>query len=160
MQSKFHPAVCWGRNSFQLIEQRLFAFDVLFASGQMKRTRSSSSCQSHIRIESRGTIAQWEGWFTKYCQGQQWKHSLYSPTLIFTWTEQYLQDQTFPRWSFNDRVTSSVQWQAYCLASSCSRQEKKLFTSSFLWFWKSSSKLKLEIGSQTDLVEGVDYPYF
>ena len=73
-----------------------------------------------------------------------------------TWTEQYLQDQTFPRWSFNSRVTSSVQWQA----SSCSRQEKKLFTSSFLWFSKSSSQLKLEIGSQTDLVEGVDYPYF
>ena len=72
VQSKFHPAVCWGRSGFQLIEQRLFAFVVLLTSRQMKRTRSLSSCQSHIRIESRGTMAQWEGWFTKYCQGQQW----------------------------------------------------------------------------------------
>ena len=36
----------------------------------------------------------------------------------------------------------------------------QLLTSNSLWFWKSSSQWKLEIGSQTDLVEGVDYPYF
>ena len=36
----------------------------------------------------------------------------------------------------------------------------QLLTLNSFLFWKSSSQWKLEIGSQTDLVEGVDYPYF
>ena len=60
----------------------------------------------------------------------------------------------------NGRVTSSLQWQAYCLASSCSHQEKKIVHIKLSLILISSYQLKLEIGSQTDIVEGVDYPYF